>query len=540
MNEHKQMGRQKPLHRGVFVLLFVWISAMGATLAEASFDLPPERETPVSAQLPADEQVVYLPLVQAQQPPPATPVPTTEPIQPAPAVWDSRLDQRGIVVSAADVAPGQTYWRLVSGVWYDEQEAGGRHHTWVDLIDEETHRMIGVPVRFYWKDGEVVRNTEAKPGEPYAADFDMYAVAPAYGVGPHDGRPAEGVWGMGLGSIEQPLHTIHTSYKFIWQLTVYEATAEPTATPTPDPTEETPTPTTVPTTTPPDREWDPRLDQRGAVLQEATVTPGQGYWKLVRGVWYDEVEAGGRHHVFVDVRNADGNRIVNVPVRVYWESGHAHIQTQAKPGELYAADFGMSVRAPAYGAFPDQNDEPADKVWGMGLGSIEQPFHTIHTSYGLVWQWTIAPDPPTATATPTPEETTPTPTTPTPSPTAETTYLFNRAELVSCAPNAGVTYVEGRLRLDGQPANGYRVVFSWSPDGEIVAGITSGPHAGYEGWDPGFYSHILQTGGPREGDWWFWIVDEQENRISQMAHVHTHGVAGEGHCQQAVINFDSE
>jgi hypothetical protein len=528
MNQNKERGWRTMLPRGLFVLLFIWMSAMAATLAEASFDLPAEGERPVSAQLPADEQILYLPLVQAQQPPPATPVPTAEPVQPAPPEWDSRLDQRGTVVNAADVAPGQSYWRLVSGLWYDEQEAGGRHHTWVDLIDQEGNRMTGVPVRFYWNVGEVVRNTEAKPGEPYAADFDMYAVAPAYGAGPHDGRPVEGVWGMGLGSIELPFHTIHTSYKFVWQLTVYEGTAEPTATPTPDPTEETPTPTTVPTTTPPDREWDPRLDERGAILQEANVTPGQGYWKLVRGVWYDESEAKGRHHIFVDALDADGNRIVNVPVRVYWDGGHTHIQTQAKPGETYAADFGMSVRAPAYGAFPDQNDEPADKVWGMGLGSIEQPDFNIHTSYGLVWQWTIVPDPPTPTATPTP------------SPTDEPTYLFNRAELVSCAPNAGVTYVEGRLRLNGQPASGYRVVFSWAPDGEIVAGITSGPHAGYEGWDPGFYSHILQTDGPREGDWWFWIVDEQENRISQMGYVQTDGVAGEGRCQQAVINFDSE
>ena len=118
-------------------------------------------------------------------------------------------------------------------------------------------------------------------------------------------------------------------------------------------------------------------------------------------------------------------------------------------------------------------------------------------------------------------------------------HLFKRAILSRCDPNGAVTYVHGTVYQNSQPVNGYRVVFSWQPDGAVVAGITSGPHAGYPGWAPGYYSHILQAGGPREGDWWFWIQDEAGKRISEMAHVHTDGVAGEGKCQQAIINFDS-
>jgi hypothetical protein len=526
MNGMRQRGRPMMVQRALCVLLFVWIGALAAAFSQAAYGAPAPGETPTVDPTTATVQDLYLPLIQAQQPPAATPVPTPELLQPAPPVWDTRLDQRDTVINATSVMPGQSYWRLVSGVWYDEGQSEGKHHVWVDLIDEQGNRLVNVPVRFYWKDGEVIRYTQEKPGEPFAADFDMYAVAPAYGALPHDGLPAEGIWGLGLGSIEQPFHTIHTSYKFVWQLTVHQGTTEPTPIPTGVTPTTTTSPTVTPTPTPSDREWDPRLDERGTVLEEATVTPGQGYWKLVRGVWYDETESGGRHHIFVDVRDPADNRIVNVPVRIHWEGGHTHIQTQPKPGEPYAADFGMFVRAPAYGAFPDQNNEPADKVWGMGLGSIEQPFHNIHTSYGFVWQWTIAPEEPSAT--------------PTASPTVEPIYLFNRAELVRCDPNAGVTYVEGKVRMDGEAANGYRVAFNWAPDGEIVAWTTSGPHPGYEGWDPGFYSHILQHDGPRQGDWWFWIIDEQGKRISQMAHVRTDGVAGEGHCQQAIINFDSQ
>ncbi|MCX6048139.1 MAG: hypothetical protein NT075_23820, partial [Chloroflexi bacterium] len=31
--------------------------------------------------------------------------------------------------------------------------------------------------------------------------------------------------------------------------------------------------------------WDPRLDKRGAIFIPAQVTPGQGYWRLMKAVW---------------------------------------------------------------------------------------------------------------------------------------------------------------------------------------------------------------------------------------------------------------
>ena len=159
----------------------------------------------------------------------------------------------------------------------------------------------------------------------------------------------------------------------------------------------------------PPRAWDPRLDQRGAVFVPAVVQPGQGYWRLVKAVWFNEVEAQGRHHIFMDALDADGQRVVGLPVRIYWASGDTIVNLQAKPGEPYAADFAMFDVAPSYNALPNDGN-PADEVQGMGLGSIEQPFHSIHTSYGLTWQWTIAGGPvetatPTGTPTGTPTET---------------------------------------------------------------------------------------------------------------------------------------
>ena len=140
--------------------------------------------------------------------------------------------------------------------------------------------------------------------------------------------------------------------------------------------------------------------------------------------------------------------------------------------------------------------------------------------------------------TPPPAQPAPTPVPPTPA-SGAAGHLFKRAILSRCDPNGAVTYVYGTVYQNSQPVNGYQVVFSWQPDGAVVAGITSGPHAGYPSWAQGYYSHILEANAPREGDWWFWIQDEAGKRISEMAHVHTDGVAGEGKCQQALINFDS-
>ncbi len=543
----------------IAALSLVAILLLGIGLAHAGPGLAP----PGAASGP---HAIYLPAVQSA--PRSTPA---EPPGLPPRRWDPRLDQRGTVLQPAQVQPGQGYWRLVEAAWLDEEESQGRGHILVDLVDERGKRVVGAPVRFWWRDDGETKLTQEKPGEPFAVDFPMAAVAPAYGAAPADANPADRVWGMGLGSIEQPYFAILTSYRLVWQWTVVPgsptATPTPTWTPTPPPSPtptpspatptpeatESPTPTPTPTATPtpsstspnlPPRRWDPRLDQRGTVLQPAQVQPGQGYWRLVEAAWLDEEESEGRHHILVDILDSQGRRMVGVPVRFWWNGGEDIQPTQAKPGEPFAVDFAMYAVAPAYGAAP-ADGSPADRVWGMGLGSIEQPYFTIHTSYRLVWQWTVAsggspptPTPPpgaTPTPTPTPAITTPTPTA-TPPPTS--TYLFSRARLVRCDPNGGTTYVHGTLRLNGQPVNGYRVVFSYQPDGPIVAGIQSGPHEGYWGWADGYYSHILQAGGPRAGDWWFWVVDDQGQRISALGYVRTDGYVDANSCQQALLDFE--
>jgi len=365
-----------------------------------------------------------------------TPSPTATPTSIEP-YWDPRLDQRGTILIPAQVQPGQGYWRLVRGGWYAENEPPfqGQHHILVDTVNPFGQRQIGVPIQITSLDGSQLFATliaELKPGELYAANFPMYAVAPAYRAVPADGNPADAVSGMGMGSIEQPRYAIHTSYGLLWQWTI-----APGATPTPSPTatkESTPTATPMPggatptdtatvapsstpsatataspTTTatalptPGDRIWDPRLDQRGTVLIPAHVSPGQGYWRLVKGQWYDENEMpfAGKHHLFVDARDGANVRQPGVPIRVTSldeSQVFAILTTEAKPAELYAADFPMFAVAPAYRAAP-AGGHPADAVSGMGLGSIIEPILPTLTSYLFVWQWTVAPIAPASDAT---------------------------------------------------------------------------------------------------------------------------------------------
>lgn len=171
--------------------------------------------------------------------------------------WDPRLCQRFTELVPASVQPGQWYWRLIRARWYDEGEPpfSGQHHIFVDTLNGAGARQVGVPIRFSWSGGSQTVLTEAKPGEPYAANFPMYAVAPAYSAQPADGAPADLVAGMGLGNVQHPDWKIHTSYLLVWQWTQATGDAPPAvcgpgaSTPTPSPTP-SPSPTSTPTRTP--------------------------------------------------------------------------------------------------------------------------------------------------------------------------------------------------------------------------------------------------------------------------------------------------
>lgn len=303
---------------------------------------------------------------------------------------------------------------------------------------------------------------------------------------------------------------------------------------------------------PPMRDWDPRLTARGAHLVEAQVQPGEGYWQLVRARWFDPSEAEGRHHILIDLLDSNSQRQSNVPITIAWHDGIVTLTTEPKPGEPYAANYAMYALAPAYSAQP-ATDAPADRVEGMGLGTIGDPYRAFHTSYGLVWQWTVISDAPvitptataTTTLTVTPTATvrataTPTATvtptlvitaTPTVAPTGTPTApALAQATVVGCqADNRGSRF-EGYIYQGQQPVNGYRIVFSYEANGPWV---TQPALSG--GGNPGFYAHIISAGVARAGNWHTWLVDQNNQRISTIASFTTDGEGGA--CNLVFVDF---
>lgn len=143
-----------------------------------------------------------------------------------------------------------------------------------------------------------------------------------------------------------------------------------------------------------------------------------------------------------------------------------------------------------------------------------------------------APPPPPPTAVPVPTAV-PQPTSP-PAPR----YEFNIALVQRCDRQPAGNWFDGTVYKGGQPANGFRIVFSYAPDGPwATQPQISGPHEGYTGWNAGYYSHIIKASDPIAGDWYVWIVNSGGARISEMAHWHSTG-PGDG-CNQATVDFDS-
>ena len=84
--------------------------------------------------------------------------------------------------------------------------------------------------------------------------------------------------------------------------------------------------------------------------------------------------------------------------------------------------------------------------------------------------------------------------------------------------------------MNGQPADGYRIVFSYEANGPwVTQPATSGSGKS------GFYTHIISVGVPRVGNWYAWLVDQNRQRISTDAIFATNGANGSGNVVS--VNF---
>lgn len=131
-----------------------------------------------------------------------------------PPIWDERLDELNIRVEPAPARSGQTYWKVVRADFENPQEGGGRHHIYIEVLDENGERLVGQQVEVFWPDGSTIVVTEDKPAPEYAANFPMYSDLGGYSVRIPGGL-SDTVTGMGL-----PWGRMHVVYKIIFQRTV--------------------------------------------------------------------------------------------------------------------------------------------------------------------------------------------------------------------------------------------------------------------------------------------------------------------------------
>ena len=197
---------------------WVEIPAPAAPPSPPSFDAP----TPTPPPSPVSEAPM------PATPAPAEPSPTPQPgLAPPPKYpdlnaapieleWDWRLDALGVVVHPANVAPGQEYWRLVRAVYQSPDEAGGNHHIYYTVLDENQQAVPNQHVWQGWSDDKTDASTDEK-GETSIPLWASYA--PDRGeYGPYfarvDDLPSDGVVGMGL-----PLKR-HVNFLLTWQRTM--------------------------------------------------------------------------------------------------------------------------------------------------------------------------------------------------------------------------------------------------------------------------------------------------------------------------------
>ena len=110
---------------------------------------------------------------------------------------DEELKERGVKVNPTN-ATGDV-WKLVDAKWLDENESQGKHHIYVELLDENGQRVTGQKLKVRWPTGESTITSEAKPGEPFAANFPLSPSRNEFSI-KIDGANSDEVTGIGMGA----------------------------------------------------------------------------------------------------------------------------------------------------------------------------------------------------------------------------------------------------------------------------------------------------------------------------------------------------
>ncbi len=79
----------------------------------------------------------------------------------------------GVEIIPAAVEPGQVYWKVIRVHHLTPEENNGRHHIFIDAVDEEENRLYGSLFTISWDGGSDTVIIEKEPPEP-GANFPMW------------------------------------------------------------------------------------------------------------------------------------------------------------------------------------------------------------------------------------------------------------------------------------------------------------------------------------------------------------------------------
>lgn len=143
----------------------------------------------------------------------------------------------------------------------------------------------------------------------------------------------------------------------------------------------------------PPREISDDFKRRVPNFTPATPQPGQRYYRLIKAEYLPPPEGAQRfgpdHHILVDVLDVQGKRKMDTSVNFYWADG-MHIDRIRKTQEPYGVDYPMASAGQSFGVWVGDFRHHSDDVFGMGLGTTEQPDWGHHVTYYLVFQETVA------------------------------------------------------------------------------------------------------------------------------------------------------
>lgn len=149
--------------------------------------------------------------------------------------------------------------------------------------------------------------------------------------------------------------------------------------------------------TPEAARWDSRLDNLDVFYDRAYVPIKGQFWRLIDAQWLDETESTGMHHVFVEVLDEQGNRILEpVSMTMQWTSDQCVRYMEDTPplqiGGRQFRPYGM--HCPMYNAGAVYTVKvngfglPSDTVRNLGLGTVDYRNWDIRTSFLLIFQRT--------------------------------------------------------------------------------------------------------------------------------------------------------